>query len=185
MASDGAETNYHISGGAPKGPDKLSLADLNTGSDSTLAAPETEQLSSDDNLRQGIYSQSAEKATGTPTDTRGDGFEIANYKTSFEKYDLTNISSMMKEFGGLELIISDPPTQLAEGSGDNLAAKAKANAQELGDSDDPSDTYNGTRETQDAIARVASALSRDSDVADRLMTTLDRLTRQKPDTKTA
>lgn len=185
MTTESAENNYHIPSGASQMPDKLSLADITPGGDSDSSADRTDAAadsgatnSTDDMLRQGIYSQQ-----DTTTTVRSDATDFnvgrATAPSNFERFDQTQLATVMKEFGDLTLIEGSDGAP-SEGSV-NTALRAHEASFEVaaaneadGGQDDMADAPDD-RDTQEAFARLATLTPKDSQIMDRLHQTWDRL----------
>jgi hypothetical protein len=187
MATDGAENNYHSAGGATEGPTKLTLGDLNNARpaepkvETPAPAAESRTDTVDDKLRSGIYSQQEVPAEARPNRSE---IDVAfSQPSAYDRFDQTQLAHVMQEFGDLELIYSDSaaPAGATEARIDTVAAQSHEaiHTGDEADDHDGSDSYNGDRETQEAFARLNTVVSRDSQIPDHLLQTLDRLSRQE------
>ncbi|MBX3150267.1 hypothetical protein KF728_08985 [Candidatus Obscuribacterales bacterium] len=195
MATERADSNYHSSGGATQGAGSLTLGDIEHSSHETkqegvpVAETDSQPNSVDDKLRSGIYSQNDVIAENRSTT---DGFDIRFDQNNLrvDKSDPSQFANIMREFGDLEIVdlgLSDSKVAaVLNDKGDAGASKGAyagdghLDHSEHGDDDYGEEThsYNGDRETQEAFARLATVVSRDSQIPDHLLQTLDRLNRQ-------
>lgn len=186
MTTEGAENNYHSSSASSKMPEKISLADITPGgaadnSDSNLAADtDAGSTSTDDMLRQGIYSQ-PDNANSVRSDATDLNVARTGTPSKFDRLflDQTQLATVMKEFGELTLT-EGPQGGMSEGSV-STALKAHEASFEFavvdgagGGNDDVSDAP-ADRDTQEAFARLAVVTPGDSEIMDRMHQTWDRL----------
>lgn len=184
MATDGGENNYHSGVGTGEGPSKLVLGDLQDQSKPSGASADSpisgadQQTTLDDKLRSGIYSQrdlpseARESATGL-------GFGDFNAPAGVLRLDQSQIA--LSQLPELE-IVDLAQTNLKSDASVGAAAQNDVSSISDGaddEDDDQFESYNGDRDTQEALARLNSVLSRDSEIPDQLLQTLDRLNRQE------
>lgn len=192
MAAEGAENKYNAAQGGHDVPEKLSLGDFDkthhTGADAdpTMLGAGLEQH---DPQRDAMVKKTdgavASTAGGETVATPEPAPTAAETETKSEpkldlasRLDPTKPMALLKLFGDL-IITHEANTQMPDTRTD--LAKAKADA---GD-DEHSETYNGNEKTQEAFASVAKVVPRDSEIPDRLLQTLDRLSRQMPNSQIA
>jgi len=187
MATDGGENTYHNAGGSTQTAGTFSMAEVDT----TTPASSEESAISDEKLRVGLFSQ-----PDTASDTRqGASLDVGFTKpinAFVEKFDQAQLATVMKEFGDCTIVDLIGDTGKAKAANDTKTSPHEAqHAQEVAqhdeasdgydedDDDDEVETYAGDRETQEALARVGTVVSRDSQIPDRLLQTLDRLNRRE------
>jgi hypothetical protein len=141
----------------------------------------------DEKLRSGIYSQNDAVVENRPG---AEGFNVRFDQDSlkFDKSDPSQFANVMREFGDLEIVdlgMSDSKAAAVLSGKAEVAEPTSATTDDShldhGGDDEESDeghSYNGDRETQEAFARLATVVSRDSQIPDHLLQTLDRLNRQ-------
>lgn len=187
MATDGGENNYHSGVGTGEGPSKLVLGDLQDQSKPSGASADSpisgadQQTTLDDKLRSGIYSQrdlpseARESATGL-------GFGDFNAPAGVLRLDQSQIAlSQLPELEIVDLAQTNLKSDASVGAAaqNDVSSISDGADDEDDEDDDQFESYNGDRDTQEALARLNSVLSRDSEIPDQLLQTLDRLNRQE------
>lgn len=184
MATDCGENNYHSGVGTGEGPSKLVLGDLQDQSKPDGASADrpisgADQPSTvDDKLRSGIYSQRDLPSEARDSAT-GLGFGDFTAPAGVLRLDQSQIAlSQLPELEIVDLAQTDLKSDASVGTA--AQADISSVSDEADDEDDDHfDSYNGDRDTQEALARLNSVLSRDSEIPDQLLQTLDRLNRQE------
>lgn len=181
MVSEGAEKNdFQNSGGQFNVPEKLSFQNFKSADQ-----PEEDEDEQEDQVLDGIYTKTDEVATSGVTATPAAEASYAEPEAEtkpqdlVERYDPTKPMALLKLFG--DLIITHEANTLMKDTRLGNAPKEKPPAPpEVSDEDN---TYNGNEKTQLAFASLEKSLEKygpaqSSEVLDRVMQTLDRLTRQ-------
>jgi hypothetical protein len=182
MVSDGAESNYHSVSGGSQGSAGI-FGDLDpttaTATDSTATSTAADNSTSvDDKLRVGIYSQQDVTAEARPSAAPVDvGFSAPSQFA--ERFDQTQLAMVMRQFGNLEFTnMASLDADMPHGRMDDEMTEHEA-AFEVAEAERSEASYNGDRDTQEAFARVGTVVSRDSQIPERLLQTLDRLNRRE------
>lgn len=183
MASDSIENNYH-NAGSSQGKGKFGVDDI----DSTPAGTEQSAVS-DEKLRMGLFRPETDQSARPIASSIDVGFSSPQARFA-DRLDQTQLANVMQEFptvtfvdfGGEEISLAGKDTK---SHGDN--SKVADSHYEDDDDDEGGDSYGygGAKETQEAVARLATQVSRDSQIPERLWQTLDRLNRQAPESESA
>lgn len=201
MATERADSNYHSSSGASQSPGSLTLGDVQRNSadpklDTTPAAGGESQPSTvDEKLRSGIYSQNDAVSENRVMPS---GFDVSfDQNLKLDKTDPGKLANIMREFGDLEIVdlgLSGAKVSAVLDNKGDVGVQSTTGARDLrtaghdghdghDDRDDAEDgedsQYNGDKETQEALARLGTVVSRDSQIPDQLLQTLDRLNRRQ------